>query len=50
MIYFIIHAARSIKLTQEMKVVWIVLLVLGYIIVSPIYWYVNIWKERTTVQ
>lgn len=50
MIYYIIHAVRSAKLTQEMKIVWILLLVLCYTIVSPIYWYFNIWKEQTAVQ
>jgi hypothetical protein len=50
MIYFIIHAVKSTKLTQEMKIIWIILLVMFYTIVSPIYWYVNIWKEKPAVQ
>ena len=49
MIYFIIHAVKNLKLTQGMKIVWIILLVIWHIIVNPIYWYVNIWKEQTTV-
>lgn len=49
MIYFLIHAAKNVKLTQEMKIVWIILLAILTIYVNPFYWYMNIWKEQTTV-
>ncbi len=44
-IYYILHAVKNESLEQDMRIVWIVLILLGNMIAMPIYWYLNIWRE-----
>jgi hypothetical protein len=43
--YYVRHAIASPRIPQEMKAVWIILLVLANVVVMPIYWYLYIWRE-----
>lgn len=44
-VYYIIHLIRSESMTNDQKVLWAVLLFIMNMLVLPIYWYFNIWKE-----
>mgnify|MGYP001264997954 CR=1 FL=1 len=45
-IFYIIHAVKNTRLDPNMRIVWIVLFFFGGIIAEPIYWYLEIWREK----
>jgi len=44
-IFNIIHVLRTIKPPNELRIVWVILLLLGNMIANPVYWYLHIWRE-----
>lgn len=45
-IFYIIHAVKNTQIDSNMRIVWIVLFFFGGIIAEPIYWYLEIWREK----
>ena len=45
-IFYILHAIRTIKPTDDMRIIWVILILLGSVLANPIYWYLHIWKEQ----
>lgn len=45
-VFYIIHAVKNERLEGNMRIVWIVLFFFGGMIAHPIYWYLEIWRER----
>jgi len=45
-IFYIVHALRTIKPPDDMRIIWVIILVVGNVIANPIYWYLRIWRER----
>jgi len=37
---YIIHAVKSDRLTQEMRIVWILILFMGNMLAFPVYWWI----------
>jgi len=37
---YIVHAVRNEKLTQEMRIVWILILFMGNMLAFPVYWWI----------
>ena len=46
---FVIDIFRNAKVKQNQKALWAVVIFFGYIIAMPIYWYLYIWKENSSV-
>ena len=46
LIYYIIHISNNKSLDQQMKAVWIVVIFFVNVIGFPVYWYLNIWKDK----
>jgi len=36
---YIVHAVRNDRLTQEMRIIWIIILFMGNLIAFPVYWW-----------
>lgn len=45
-VFYIIHAVKNESLESNMRIVWIVLFFFGGMIAEPIYWYLEIWREK----
>jgi hypothetical protein len=45
-IFYIVHAIKSIDPKSNMRVIWIIVLLMFGFIAFPIYWYLYIWKEQ----
>ena len=45
-VFYIIHAVRNGALKNEMKALWAAIIFMGSVLVMPVYWYLNIWRER----
>lgn len=48
-IFYIIHAVKNTRLDPNMRIVWIVLFFFGGMIAEPVYWYLEIWREKPSV-
>ncbi len=46
LIYYVLLAMKNQILSQDMRLVWALLIFVGNIIAMPIYWYLYIWKEQ----
>lgn len=44
LIYYIVHLVNTTEVAANRKVLWAVILLLGYILLMPVYWYLYIWK------
>ncbi|AAW39587.1 hypothetical protein [Dehalococcoides mccartyi] len=47
---YIIDATRNSLVASNQKGLWIVLLILVNVIIFPVYWYMNVWKEASRLQ
>jgi hypothetical protein len=47
-VYYIIHCIKNAALKQDMRIIWVILLIMGGIIAMPIYWYLYIWPSTPT--
>jgi len=45
-VFYIVHAVKHQRLDSNMRVVWIILFFFGGMITEPIYWYLEVWKEK----
>lgn len=45
-VFYMIHVAKNDALKNELKAIWAVLIFMGSVFVIPVYWYLNIWRER----
>lgn len=45
LILYIMHIVNNKKLTENERLIWIILLLMVTILAKPIYWYMKIWKE-----
>ncbi|AHB12975.1 hypothetical protein [Dehalococcoides mccartyi] len=50
LVLYIIDATRNSLVASNQKGLWIVLLILANVIVFPVYWYMNVWKEPVKEQ
>jgi len=50
LVLYIIDATRNSLVASNQKGLWIVLLILVNVIVFPVYWYMNVWKEASRPQ
>lgn len=48
MIYYIVDIFKNKNVKEEYRVIWVLVLFLGGILGSPVYWYMNIWKDPDT--
>lgn len=46
-ILYIVHIAKHPSVKSEMRVVWIVAVLMANVFAMPIYWYLHIWRDRT---
>ena len=46
--FYVYHSVKNKKLDDDKRLVWILALFFGNMIVMPVYWYMNIWKEPET--
>ena len=46
MVLYIVHIVKSTFEKQEMKVIWLILVLMGGMIAMPVYWYMNIWHSK----
>ncbi len=44
-IFYIVNVFKNERVSQDMRVVWILALFFGGLFAMPIYWYLNIWRE-----
>ena len=49
LIFYIVNAYNSKKLTTDKRSLWIIILFLGSFIAMAIYWYLYIWKSRPDI-
>jgi hypothetical protein len=45
LVFFIIHLVQTIRVPNDQKALWAVILFLGAMIAMPVYWYMYIWRE-----
>ena len=45
-VFYIIHAVKNESLESNMRIIWIVLFFFGGMIAEPIYWFLEIWREK----
>ena len=47
---YVVHAVRSDQFTQEMRIVWVIILFMGNMLAFPVYWwlYLRPWKRPLT--
>ena len=45
-IFYMIHVLKNDALKNERKALWAVLIFMASVFVMPVYWYLNIWRER----
>lgn len=46
MIYYLLDAVQSKKLTSEMRIIWVILIICFNMFIYPIYWYKFIRTQR----
>jgi heme/copper-type cytochrome/quinol oxidase subunit 3 len=46
LVFYVTHAYRSASLSSDRRLIWIVLLLFGFPIAGPIYWYSHLWHEE----
>jgi hypothetical protein len=46
MVYYIMHAVKSVHLDQTMRIVWVLLLCMMGMLAQPVYWYLYIWRDQ----
>lgn len=47
MVFYIIHAVKDARLKSDMRVIWIILIVMGGMLAHPVYWYLQIWRTQS---
>lgn len=47
---YIFHVIKNKKLSEQSKLLWVILLIIANVLVLPIYWYIYIWKESDVVK
>ena len=45
LVFYIVNVFRNERVNQDQRLMWILLLFFLGLIVMPVYWYLNIWKE-----
>lgn len=45
-VFYIVHAVKNTRLDPNMRIVWIVLFFFGGMFAEPVYWYLEIWREK----
>lgn len=45
MVFYIVHIVKSTFEKPEMKIIWLILVLMGGMIAMPVYWYMNIWQS-----
>jgi len=46
MIFFVVHAIKTIDPKDDMRIIWVVIILLLGILANPVYWYLRIWRDR----
>src|SRR3989442_571149 len=44
-VFYIVNVFRNDRVNKDMKVLWAVVLFMGSMIATPIYWYLYIWRD-----
>jgi len=50
MVFYVVHIVKATFKKSEMKIIWLILVLMGGILAMPVYWYMNIWHEMQTVE
>jgi len=45
MVFYVVHIVKATFEKTEMKIIWLILVLLGGMIAMPVYWYLYIWRE-----
>lgn len=45
-IFYIVHAIRTFDPKNDMRIIWVVIILLIGIFANPVYWYLHIWRDR----
>jgi hypothetical protein len=43
-VYYVVHAATNKKLGPGRRALWVVAIVIGNVLLMPVYWYQEIWR------
>ncbi len=44
-VFYIVNVFKNERVSQDLRVVWVLALFFGGLFAMPIYWYMNIWRE-----
>lgn len=44
-VFYIVHIIQNSMLDNEKRILWIAIVLTGYGIALPVYWYIHIWKN-----
>ena len=47
MALYVINAFNNPRIPQDQKVLWLIVIFMGGLVATPIYWYLFIWKDAT---
>ncbi|MCB0644958.1 MAG: hypothetical protein KDC44_25105 [Phaeodactylibacter sp.] len=47
LVFYVTHLFKTIKIPDEKKTLWAIILFFGSLIAMPVYWYLNIWKTSS---
>jgi hypothetical protein len=45
-IFYIVNVFKNPKVEKDKQLMWVLLLVLAGLFAEPVYWYLNIWRDR----
>jgi hypothetical protein len=46
LVFYIIHIIKNPALSDNMKILWVLILFFGSIVGMPVYWCMHVWPER----
>jgi hypothetical protein len=45
-LFFVIHAIKTIDPKDDMRIIWVIIILLVGILANPVYWYLNVWRDK----
>jgi hypothetical protein len=45
MVFYIMHIVKATFAKPEMRIIWVILVIMVGLVAMPIYWYMYIWRE-----
>jgi len=50
MVVYIVHAFRTDRISDDRRVVWVIILFMGNMVAFPVYWYLYLWRSPSAGQ